>query len=211
MLLIDKREPEKLTNVIKKVATTKSINFEMQNLDCGDFVFTDESICIERKTLIDLYGSYRDGRIKSQLKRMEGFERPFLIIVGRDEQDVWINGKIVWPVSTQDHAIVSILSKYKTKIIKVKNDNKLIDTIFEIRERVIEGNNKPVGINLIKKSDVVDQNYVYYLSTHGIGEKTAIEIMKKYPKFYDFLTAFMEGTLEVKLRKNTIKMLETAI
>lgn len=57
---------------------------EMRNLDIGDFVLSDR-IIVERKTWPDLLSSLVDGRLFSQLKAMQSYPKPFVVLEGARE------------------------------------------------------------------------------------------------------------------------------
>ena len=66
IIKIDNREKD-----IIAILQNKGYNFELENLDLGDFQFLDLTskepiIIIERKTYSDLNASIKDGRYKEQ-------------------------------------------------------------------------------------------------------------------------------------------------
>ena len=74
-LIIDTRE-QKIKNLFdtKKIKSVPDINYSIEALDLGDFIFKDEDnnviLIIERKSISDLNSSIKDGRHKEQKARL---------------------------------------------------------------------------------------------------------------------------------------------
>ncbi len=216
MLLVDAREPKPIIVAIQKEAKKRNILTEVKMLDCGDFVWQDEGICIERKAIADFAQSVKEGRLKHQLLRMQGYPHPYVFISGPIEDIVIYSNKKpwVWTLTHHDGSKVSICAKYNVKVLQFANDMKLIDAVFTIREKFLDFQENGVGyalIKQIKKSDVINPNYVMYMSIPGIGKKSAIDLMIKYPCFYDFFRSYADGVLTVKLKKSSIEFLDKLI
>jgi len=176
----------------------------------------DEGICIERKAIADFAQSVNEGRLKHQLLRMQGYPHPYVFISGPIEDIVIYSNKKpwVWTLTHHDGSKVSICAKYNVKVLQFANDMKLIDAVFTIKEKFDEFQKDGVGyalIKQIKKSDVINPNYVMYMSIPGIGKKSAIDLMIKYPCFYDFFRSYADGILPVKLKKSSIEFLDKLI
>lgn len=205
-----------IINGIQKEAKKRGIETEVKLLDCGDFVWLDEGICIERKEIHDFAQSVKEGRIKHQLMRMQGYPHPYVFISGALEDVViYSNAKPwLWTLTHHDGAKVGICVKYNVKVLQFANDMKLIDAIFTAREKYIDVNENGIGyalIKQIKKTDVINPNYVMYMSIPGIGKKSANDLMEKYPQFYEFINRYAEKDLPVKLKKTTIEFLDKIV
>ncbi|MGB1697303.1 MAG: ERCC4 domain-containing protein, partial [Thermoplasmatota archaeon] len=57
------------------------VKLETRNLDIGDFVLSDR-IVVERKTWSDLLASLVDGRLFEQLKALQSYPKPILLLEG---------------------------------------------------------------------------------------------------------------------------------
>lgn len=214
--MIDAREPKAIINGIQKEAKSRNIETEVKLLDCGDFVWVEEGICIERKKHEDFAQSIKEGRIKHQLMRMQGYPHPYVFISGALE-DIIIYGNSkpwLWALSSHDTAKIGICMKYNVKVLQFVNDMKLIDAIFTVRDKFIDVNENGIGyalIKQIKKSDVINPNYVMYMSIPGIGKKSANDLMLNYPRFYDFIDRYAKKELTIKLKKATIEFLDKVV
>ena len=214
--MIDAREPKPIILAIQKEAKKRNIETEVKMLDTGDFVWVDEGICIERKAIADFANSVREERIKHQLMRMQSYPHPYVFISGPIEELVIYGSKKpwVWTLNQHDGSKISICAKYNVKVLQFANDMKLIDAVFTLKDHYDEFNANGIGyalIKQIKKSDVINPNYVMYMSIPGIGKKAAGDLMIKYPHFYQFITHYASGSLNVKLKKNSIEFLDRII
>lgn len=216
MLLVDAREPKPIIAAIQKEAKKRNVETSVKLLDCGDFVWVDEGICIERKAIADFAQSVKEGRLKHQLLRMQGYPHPYVFISGPIEDTVIYSNKKpwVWTLTHHDGSKVSICAKYNVKVLQFANDMKLIDAVFTVREKYLDLQENGTGyalIKQIKKTDVINPNYVMYMSIPGIGKKSAIDLMLNYPLFFDFFTAYAAGNLTMKLKKASIEFLDKLI
>jgi len=212
MLFIDSREPEPIIRAVQREAKKRNVETEVKALECGDFVWMDEGICIERKAHADFANSVTEGRIVHQLMRMQGYPHPYVFISGALEDIVIYGSKKpwIWTLPHHDGAKISICSKYNVKVIQFLNDTKLIDAIFNLKDMYDEFSKNGTGhalINRIKKSDVINPNYVMYMTIPGIGKKSATNIMSKYPNFYDFLKAYENREHGIKMGKSSMEFL----
>lgn len=84
-IYLDHREPEELIQTFKSFGN--SIVTKKQ-LFVGDIVM-DNYLVIERKTLQDFFQSLNDGRLFSQIKRLQKLSRPTLLVIEDENQGVW--------------------------------------------------------------------------------------------------------------------------
>ena len=79
IIFVDSRE-----NSIEEYFKQYGCEVQKKMLLCADFLVSDR-VCIERKTVIDFVKSITDKRLFKQLKKMkEDFEKPILIIEGKE-------------------------------------------------------------------------------------------------------------------------------
>lgn len=215
MLLIDSREQDMVARVSKR-AQKEEIEYEIQELDCGDYIWTadgdlESPICIERKKVGDLIQSKRNGRLDNQLKRMNAqFPFSYLFIVGKFE-NIYLSDKYIkgWTAEHTKGLKASIAAKYPyVHIVEIPNDTQCIDLIFLFRNKFDEHKDlrKASQIELKftkKKVTELDPNFVHFCQMAGIGEKKAEEVMKVYPSFLDFLLDAQDDVLKVKVSNAT--------
>jgi ERCC4-type nuclease len=211
MLLIDTREPPNIIAAVINEASKHGIDTDVRPLQTCDFVWEEESIGIERKTVEDLARSVNSQRIKHQLARMEVYTFPYVFISG-PLQDTMIYGDgkpWMWTLTRHHATTMTISAMFKSKVIQFINDESLIHGIFSIRGFTIAGPGKTTS--MIRKSDAIEPNFDMLMRITGIGKKSAYAILKDYPKFQDFLDDYSKGRLQIKLRKPSIEFLNRII
>jgi len=118
---IDDREDGVLINILTNISEQDGFKVKVKRLKTGDYVFQD--VAIERKTINDFIGSILDGRLKSQITRMnEKFKYNYVLVSGliskRENKEF------------NDHAILgmlaSLLVKSNVNVIMLENDKDLI-------------------------------------------------------------------------------------
>lgn len=187
---VDSREPEQIFEKLNK----KEIEYEKKLLPVGDFVFND--IVVERKEMNDFYQSIISNRIFEQVTQMKAnYEKVY----------VMISGKIVDLFNfyhTPNYgifqivygAIASLCEKYDIKVLRVENDNELINQMMKIFQKSTEPKTvyaKRLGIN---SEDV----YLSMLSCiPGISYQKAKLILSQY-KFCDLIKIEKEELLKIK-------------
>eukprot|EP01117_Protostelium_nocturnum_P000238 TRINITY_DN1030_c0_g1_i3.p1 TRINITY_DN1030_c0_g1~~TRINITY_DN1030_c0_g1_i3.p1 ORF type:complete len:584 (+),score=133.47 TRINITY_DN1030_c0_g1_i3:1189-2940(+) len=76
-ILVDSRE---FRSALPSILFSKDFEIIPQTLDVGDYILTPE-ICVERKSIPDLYGSFASGRLFNQATQLcRHFKKPILLI-----------------------------------------------------------------------------------------------------------------------------------
>jgi ERCC4-type nuclease len=125
-LIIDNREQQ-----IKKLLIDKGIDFEIEQLKCGDILLQKDSncICIERKTIQDLWSSIKDGRFREQRARLMDW---------RNECPLQNHVMYVIEGVPEDEILVSAIHRltliYKIPVWIKNNMEETIDYIIWIRD-----------------------------------------------------------------------------
>ena len=135
-IIYDDREPD-----FQELADINGIGIEFirERLATGDYMTDD--ILFERKTIDDLAASILDGRIESQVERMDLSDREcFIIIVGnlndrsRDINENCILGKVV-----------SLVVKHEIKVLWCENDEQflfLLKNVIDKSQIKLKGGDK---------------------------------------------------------------------
>lgn len=208
MLKIDSREQSMIKKVIKK-ANELGVKYELTTLPVGDYMWEENGIVIERKTVEDFINSIRDGRLETQLLDMnDQCEHPYLFICGLFK-DVYMKPymkKSGWTTKHTVGSLCSINARYNNvKAIQFESEAQMIDAIFKIQEKTSKGGKiNSMGIKRHSKTlTVIDPNLHLYTCLIGVGETKAKKYMLDYPLFSDFLNAYKDGKLCIKLSKST--------
>lgn len=82
---MDDREPKKIREFLSEICC---VPIEVKRVKTGDYICTSNGVTmvIERKTLSDLAGSIVDGRIFSQVERMQEYLPAAVVICGSKKE-----------------------------------------------------------------------------------------------------------------------------
>ena len=185
-IVVDEREKKSgIPDLLKSIG----VNVEMKMLPIGDYIVAPETI-VERKSIQDLISSVFDGRLFDQCDRLKNnFEFPIILVEGdiNSIEDLTENPFVFYG------AISSIAIDFKIPIITTLDSfhtAKLLVAMCSKKEQF-----KGPFIKKIRKSnDIRKQQLSVLCSLHGIGEKTAIQLLKK---FGSPLQVFSSSTTEI--------------
>lgn len=164
-LIIDYRE-NKIINIIKKY---DKVNYEIKNLDIGDFIFEKDDnqiLIIERKTIDDLYSSIIDGRYKEQKLRLINnypISKIIYIIENTIENKTNSHQKIIYG------SIINTLLRDNIKILRSENINETINYLYVLYKKINDiqqyqisdsSNDSNTNDNLDKNNFDINSNYL---------------------------------------------------
>lgn len=207
-LKIDNREKKLHEQFKSSIKTSYEIVFE--NLDVGDFQLWKEEICvflIERKTIADMYASFRDGRYREQKIRFLEFpsEKKAYLIEGNVE-DKKHKGKF------KDDYLQLMLFRmeflHNVPVIVQENADKSVGWINQLCNYVVkkqdefivekkENGEKEYTVQMQKKKNMTPLLclQLYLQQIPGISLKTAKVITEKYCTFEMLVEAVKENAL----------------
>lgn len=206
LLYIDSREPKTVQEKVKKIGLSHNFTVETRYMDIGDYVFEDQGIAIERKTVMDFVNSVRDGRIETQMRNLEQYEHPYLFISGSFKSLYFVPYANGWSTAHTVGALCSVAARFNVKILQFETTTQLYNAIFKIYEKTENGNNNNKNAS-IKKFDNTNPNFAIYSALPKCGEKRASTILEHYPTFSELLYDVKNDNLKIKLPKDTIKFL----
>ena len=213
-ITIDHREEHKNSidkNIIPKFDAA-GVKYEMKQLKIGDYIVenkeTGHKFCVERKIFSDLVGSIYNGRIFSELYKMNNsFSKNFLIVVGDIDAIYKERAKlkamgIVQNVKTFSRnqllgIMSSVAARYtNVEMIFVKNDDEFIDFLLMVAEKLTDGKEiRGMAITHAKHKDNTYRNVL--MSLPNISEEKAKSIEKIYPDFSSLRKALNDGSFKV--------------
>jgi len=171
-IVIDERERKSgIPDLLRQVG----VKVELKNLPVGDYIVAPETV-VERKTIRDLFSSIFDGRLFDQCSRLkENFERPIILMEGNvDEIDEFAENPLVFY-----GAVSSIITDFKIPIIPTPSASHSAKLLISLASR----QDAPKGpfLKKIRKSGNPEKQQLSILcSLPGVGEKTAIRMLKKF-------------------------------
>jgi ERCC4-type nuclease len=151
VVLLDSREPPLVKTAVLAALEPLAVAPLVAALETGDFVVRDGcaspcTVAVERKTVSDLLGSFRSGRLAAQLERLRASYRwPILLIEG--EVRMSRDGKVVSGRSRQtqwSHASVqmylwSVQRRLGISVMHAQNALATADIVRVLARRAVDG------------------------------------------------------------------------
>lgn len=190
-------------NAVAKELSRLDVKVRKSRLDIGDFLVSDRT-AVERKKAEDFVDSIIDQRLFSQVKALQQFERPVILIEGKDlysHRDVHPNAirgalssisldygvPIIWSQNEKGTAeILKSLAKREQedndRVVAIRGE-KAPKTRKELQEFIVAGIpdvNTKIAKRLLEHfgsvEDVFDASKTELKKVRGIGDKTAASI-----------------------------------
>jgi len=181
-ILIDDRETresQKMQTYMKALAEEHKFEVAEAHLLVGDYSAENKSICIERKSIADFYGSIVSQHIFDQAKNMaENFEERYLLISGNYKQ--LLSDPNIYHVSVHVllGAMASLASKYRITTITCETDKQIAYLVYKLCEKSGES----PDLNMVKRLsfNTEDQKISALTAIRGISITKATDIMAKF-------------------------------
>jgi DNA excision repair protein ERCC-4 len=205
-IVIDDREKKSgIPDLLKAVG----VNIEIKTIPIGDYIVAPETV-VERKSIQDLMSSIFDGRLFDQCSRLkEHFQHPIILIEGNvDEIDSITENPLIFY-----GALSTIAIDFKIPIIPTSSASHTAKLLVSMCSRK-ESHKGPFLKKIRKSNDLQRQQLLTLCSLPGVGEKTAIRMLKKFGSPLQVFTApytelsKVEGLGESRAKKIK-KMLES--
>ena len=205
-IVIDDREKKSgIPDLLKAVG----VNIEIKKLPIGDYIVAPETV-VERKSIQDLVSSIFDGRLFDQCSRLkEHFQHPIILMEGNvDEIDSITENPLIFY-----GALSTIAIDFKIPIIPTSSASHTAKLLVSMCSRK-ESHKGPFLKKIRKSNDLQRQQLSTLCSLPGVGEKTAIRMLKKFGSPLQVFTApytelsKVEGLGESRAKKIK-KMLES--
>ena len=170
-IIADVRENSELINYLGKLGA----NVTVKQMDLGDFQVSDRMI-IERKTTRDFEASIMDGRLFEQAVRLEEFEKPIIVIEGRE-------GK---PEAERIHqnaflgAIISLLVDFNIQVVFTKDEYKTAELVFAIAKREQLQEKRPIRFLEKRKALTFEHQQLRVLESFPtVGPQTSKKLLEE--------------------------------
>ena len=205
-IVIDDREKKSgIPDLLKAVG----VNIEIKTLPIGDYIVAPETV-VERKSIQDLMSSIFDGRLFDQCSRLkEHFQNPIILMEGNvDEIDSITENPLIFY-----GALSTIAIDFKIPIIPTSSASHTAKLLVSMCSRK-QSHKGPFLKKIRKSNDLQKQQLSTLCSLPGVGEKTAIRMLKKFGSPLHVFTApytelsKVEGLGESRAKKIK-KMLES--
>lgn len=174
-IYLDHREPEELMHAFRSFGNAI---LTRKHLYVGDIVM-DDYLVIERKTLPDFFQSLKDGRLFSQVKRLQKLPKPALLVVEADEQGLQQHH---FRQAAFQSLLFSIQWKFRIPVFFTRNILETVSLCFYCY-RSFAGKKQSLGsLSVPRKKRVSSREIQLDMLARipGIGKRRAMELLKTY-------------------------------
>ena len=180
-IIADVRENIELVSYLEKLGAEVTV----KQMDLGDFQVSDRTI-IERKTSRDFEASIIDGRLFEQASRLEEFEKPIIIVEGREGR----------PEAERIHqnaflgALIALTLDFNIQILFTKNEYKTCELIFAIAKREQMQERRPIRFLEKRKALTFEHQQLRVLESFPtFGPQTAKKLIDEFGSLEKILNA----------------------
>jgi Fanconi anemia group M protein len=190
-VIVDHREK---SNKIVKLLLERGINIELESLAIGDYLLSDR-VCVEFKTTQDFINSIIDGRFLSQLKELNQYEKPMIIVEGTE--DIY-SLRNISPNAIKG-MITTCMINFKIPILFTKNNIETAEMmkIIALKEQLNEKRNFTLHQQKPKNSREVQQFIV--ASFPGVGATLSLPLLKHFKSIKNIINAEIKELKKVAL------------
>jgi crossover junction endonuclease MUS81 len=214
IIKIDNREKD-----IIEILKNKEYDFELENLDLGDFQFLDLKskepiIIIERKTYSDLNASIKDGRYKEQKERLlhsiKKSVRKIILLEGGENDKLCISKKIL------DGVIINTLMRDNIHIYESRNKVTTVEFLEniilqlpkyyeDIKKEIVHGEEKvftnEFNCKIVKKENLTPETCFRNMLNQipGVSNSIAGVLCDKYKNMENFIFELKKASDDKKM------------
>ena len=163
-------------------------------LEIGDYILSEEVI-VEYKSKKDFVDSIIDGRLLNQLKSLNNYSKPLLIIEG--EQDIY-SQRNIHPNAIRG-MMATITTSYRIPIIFTKNQKDTALTMYIIAKREQEKGSKEFSMHTSKPLSLKEQQEYIVSALPGVGPKLSKPLLKKFKTIKKIINAKTEKLEKIPL------------
>jgi Fanconi anemia group M protein len=169
-IIADRREPAELLEMVNRLGARVIV----KQISVGDFVVS-KKVAIERKTRPDFEQSIIDGRIFSQLEKMNRHcERPVVIIEGNAPFDRIDERAILGAMS-------SLISDYGASVIFSKDMKRTAELVFALaRHEQVARKRYAKEFSEKKQVDSEKSKMAMIEAVYGIGPMAAAKLVARF-------------------------------
>jgi len=221
-ILLDTRERHENSEsaCLKQAFDNYGLPYTLQMLPVGDILIkapSGDTLAIERKTVEDFVLSTMNGRLHSEIEKMnETYARSILIIEG--SWDLYFKKRAMLKranfvknanffSSAQKMGIMSSITiRTNTKIIQTNSMEETMNLINSLSSKFEDG--KVFAVPTFKRAKTEAKIYLNLLLSYpGVSEAKAERIMAQYPTWAIFSEAVLDQTFELQgFGKKTVEL-----
>ena len=187
-IYVDDRE-----NAVAKELSKMEVSIDKQRLDVADFLVSEDA-AIERKQAEDFVDSILDSRLFDQLIEMQDYDKPILIVEGRD----LYSHRDVHPNAIRG-ALATVAMDYEMPIIWSDGRKETAEILKSLAKREQEEKEKNIAVRA-KKSPNTDKEIQKYVvgGLPGVNTKIAERLLHEFGSVESVYTASFEELKKVE-------------
>lgn len=192
LAVCDDRENKPVRNALRKYFPDMNIT----RIEIGDFIDDDLDFCIERKNVLDLAGSIKDGRVFDQAINMkDNYKHVYIIQVGTYEQ-VRLNHYQNISINHFIGAQTDLAMLYGVPVLQCENLPQYARYVNSLFRKIDQ--EPPVRKERRKRKIKENKELSMLLGIRGLGEKRCRAILKQFPSIRNICEASVEDLASVK-------------
>jgi ERCC4-type nuclease len=186
-ILMDYRESNE--DLIEELLSNPIVSLRTGILKTGDFLVND-LLLVERKTIIDLVGSIKDGRLFKQAARLASFSKyPMIIIEGNlsDAQSINMKREAI------QGALLCLLLRFQIPVIRSLSPQETVKLLILAYKQIMNGINyrrkNPLRPKPYKRNKKTKQQLFILQGLPGIGPVRAKLLLDRFGTLQTVFTA----------------------
>ncbi|PRP82001.1 excision repair cross-complementing rodent repair deficiency, complementation group 4 [Planoprotostelium fungivorum] len=200
-ILVDSRE---FRSALPSILHSKGFDILPHSLDVGDYILTPD-VCVERKSIPDLYQSFASGRLFNQATQMcRHFKRPALLI--EFHQDKPFNMQEEIPERINSSAIHSklVLLTYHFPLLRIlwsRSPYSTVEMFEDLKNGMEDPDSSHIGV-IHTADELIDSHEDVLRTLPGINSTNVGEVMAKVHNLAELSTLSLDKMVKLLGKKN---------
>jgi ERCC4-related helicase len=187
----EKTEPLKImadfrekSSIVLRDLSEKGLTIELGKLEIGDYLL-GKDVVVEYKKVPDFVDSIIDGRMLAQLKHLNQYAKPLIIIEGTEDMYGLrkINHRAIKGM------LATIVYSYGIPLLQTKNGKETSDIIEMIAQREMEKGNAAYSAHSLKPVTIKEQQEYVVSSLPGIGGSLNKQLLQHFKSIKNMVNA----------------------
>ncbi len=184
---------EKGSNVLKEIID-KDVTLQLEKLSIGDFLLSSK-VVVEYKTVQDFVDSIIDGRLLSQLKELNKYEKPVIIIEGTEDM---YSARKIHPNAIRG-MLVTITVSYGIPLIQTRTHKETAEILMMIAKKEQSDEKSDITHHFAKPLSLKEQQEYFISALPNIGMGGARPLLKHFGTVKNIVNASEKELQDVDL------------
>jgi len=180
-------------NKILKKLSKMDVELEQERLDVADFLVSDRT-AVERKKAEDFVDSLVDQRLFEQVTELQQFDRPVILIEGKD----LYSHRNIHPNAIRG-ALASIAIDHQVPIIWTNDRQETADTLRSLAKREQDEGDRDVSVRGSKTGSTENDLQEFVVAgLPNVNSKLAVRLLEEFGSIEDIFTASEKDLKDVE-------------